>query len=134
MQLERHDIEQEEEEAETERFFGGTVKIAPDNTRENLRVALCEFSAGEKIKKSETADSTSDEPAYFEVRASYVIAIRPNKVELDGDTLKRTFSDLAKTSAWSLFRSLFSQIASQGNTQHPHLPIDPAAKIKIAID
>jgi hypothetical protein len=79
--LTRKDDERSED-TETERFFGGSVKIAPPNEEDNLRIAYCEFNAGEAFKKDpETPDKTDEDLSFFELKASYVIAIRPNEAE-----------------------------------------------------
>jgi hypothetical protein len=47
------------------------------------------------------------------------------------EATRDAFSDLAKVSAWSLFRSLFSQITSQANMDLPALPANPQFNIAI---
>lgn len=96
------------------RFYDSGIRIMDDLPKERTTIAICAFSAGQKIK-----DKIS-----FEIRADYLIAVSH---ALSHDALsrpekKKLLEESAAASAWPLFRALFAHLGSQTNLELPLLP------------
>lgn len=109
--LDRDDVE--EDSAEIEAFFGGTIKLLPVD--ENIHMAQCLFRAGESKKVDET------EVDVISVSADYVIGFR-SRDEIEMEHKKIVLKQIAESSAWPLFRSLFSIIITQSTKESQTLP------------
>jgi hypothetical protein len=112
------------DEPEAERVVSCAVSIYK-NYDSDLTLAECEFVAGERIK---SADEKQETAFLHEVSATYVVAIRVQGSYPSDDELKEVFSDVARTTAWPLFRAYFALLGSQANAELPLLPTDPEMK------
>jgi hypothetical protein len=107
------EVDDSEEEKEPERFYYATIR--PVNISDGLNVALCEFSAGEKIGEKET----------LKFNALYYVAFETSNTQPSNAIFRKLIQQIAIVSAWPLFRSLFSQMVSQANEDLPALPAEP---------
>lgn len=101
------------DEKKPERFYDAVLK--PITISEDFNVGLCEFSAGEK----------SGDVVTLQFDASYYVAFRTNGEKPDDAAFRKLMAQLAKISAWPLFRTLYSQTVSQANEDLPALPAQP---------
>jgi hypothetical protein len=109
--LERDDPEGES--GESEAFFGGSIQLMPVD--EAIHMAQCRFRAGEQKKTKES------EVEVVSVSADYIIGFRSgDKLEIEH---KKIFlKQIAESSAWPLFRSLFSLVLAQTTKESQTLP------------
>lgn len=112
-QLDRGVEQEDSEEKEAERFYEAVAK--PGWISEGLNVGLCEFSAGEK-----KGDVTT-----LKFDASYYVAFRLDSGEPSEENYRKVIEQIARVSAWPVFRSLYSQVVTQANEDLPALPADP---------
>lgn len=115
-QLGRSDPPEGVSEEKPSRFYDSTVRPFGQSAKDRLSVAICEFSAGHGFKDVKT----------LEIQATYVIAVRhPGSPEISEADRMRLLDQMAKSSAWPLFRNLFIHIASQTTEELPLLPNVP---------
>lgn len=100
-----------------ERFYDTAIRTIDDSVKDKITIASCEFSAGEKTRKTKS----------FEIRATYLIAVSHTGGHdiLSKSDRKKILEEAASTSAWPLFRALYANMASQTNLQLPLLPNIP---------
>ena len=57
--------------------------------------------------------------------ASYYVAFRLDSGEPSEENYRKVIEQIARVSAWPVFRSLYSQVVTQANEDLPALPADP---------
>jgi hypothetical protein len=98
-----------------ERFYDCALSLQTDDD-EDLNVAICEFSAGQKSK----------DVKIIEIKAVYLIAYSDDGLSNEQLAEKKSFlKELAEISAWPLFRDLFIHAGSQSGAELPLLPNVP---------
>jgi hypothetical protein len=100
------------EDKEPERFYDCTLEMSETGT--NMSVAVCEFSAGQKI----------EETKILEIRATYFIGLRIAELKTEAEK-KSALRELVSAAAWPMFRDLFIHIGSQSGEELPLLPSSP---------
>jgi hypothetical protein len=107
--VERNEIPDDSDDEEPQRFYDVALQPITDELSKRLALALCIFTAGQKIKETKI----------FEVQAVYMIAVNA------GPDAKAVLEQLSKSAAWPMFRSLFIHIGSQSGLEIPLLPNVP---------
>jgi hypothetical protein len=97
-----------------ERFYDSAVRLVEPSRASKVSVAACIFSAGQKIKDFKT----------LTIDATYFVAFKCDEELAEGDK-KRLLEQLARSSAWQLFRDLFIHMGSQTGEELPLLPNSP---------
>jgi len=121
--LERWDTP-ESLESEAERYYDfGIRPISADDIpehghSENFTAAACVFAAGLREKEKENK--------MVQISATYLIAVdMQNDQGFLKANSKTMLEEMAKASAWPLFRDLFIHIGSQSGMELPLLPNNP---------
>lgn len=105
-------------EQDRSHFYGASLVLLPPHN--GLHAAMCEFRAGVQA-------ATEDQDTQFDgvsVDASYLVAFRA-PTEVEKSKQMRVLEDLARSSAWPLFRALFATITAQSTFDSRALPLIP---------
>jgi hypothetical protein len=107
-------VKVEESGSKGDRFYDFVLHRFRGSEDKGTSVATCIFSAGKKINDKKT----------IEIKATYFVGVNDSEALSEGDR-KHLLEELASSSAWSMFRSAFAQIASQTGLELPLLPNVP---------
>ena len=120
--LERWEAPQGADDENPERYYDAGLKRLTregqkvEGQSKNFALAACLFTAGLKEKKTKTV----------EVSATYLVGVDcegdEDVPEADSKTL---LEQMAKSSAWPLFRAVFIHLGSQSGLELPLLPNEP---------
>jgi len=106
----------EDDENKSDRFYDVALQ-STEGVHKNFSVATCAFSAGKKIKETKV----------IEVKATYFVGMTKSEALSESDR-RHMLEEMAASSAWSMFRSAFSHIASQTGLELPLLPNVPKVR------
>lgn len=116
--FDRASTPEEIEDDKIERFYKSTVRSTKESQAHPLYVAICEFSAGQKLKDIKL----------LEIQATYFIAFRYDDESISDADKRHLWTEMAESTAWPLFRDLFIHVGSQSGEQLPTLPTTPNIK------
>lgn len=105
-----------EKDVQGERFYDATLYQYGDSGV--VQIAICDFMAGQKIK----------DVNILEVRATYFVGVHLDNYTATAAENKFALEELVSSSAWPMFRDLFSHIASQSGDELPLLPNAPTLR------
>jgi hypothetical protein len=83
-----------------------------------LTVAICEFTAGQKINDKKT----------LEFNATYFVGFESGDGDMAEDARREFVEELVSANAWPMFRDLFIHMGSQTGEELPLLPNVPTLR------
>ena len=110
------------EDADAERFYDAVIHPM-DFSKAGDDIAVCEFSAGQKVK----------DVRVLEISATYFVGFR--LADSGTDAIKTALVEqVVSAAAWPMFRDLFIHIGSQSGEELPLLPNVPMLRWQAAAD